>query len=339
MGRREPVLRMAVAGSGAMARYHVRRFNTIDRVIPVACYDRSRQRAREFAHETSLTSAYNDLDELLEAVRPDLLTVAAADSQHYELASKALKHGTPVFLEKPFTRETSEAEQLVDLQRSEQVPLTVNFSKINYPAIHGLLHAVRAGVIGTVRELELRYLQSWMLNTAWGEWWREPRWLWRISSSHGGGGALRDLGSHLVFLAITLAGDVTASDIRSGISVDRTRALSSGFSCDMNDSFAMELSFHNGAVATVTGSYATPGRTNCVHIRVAGTAGSAEVTAEKTKDLLAMRRGTTHRTVRYAKVYSTYDAFVNQLLAGAPWAAFEPSAASGLAVQRLLEGM
>lgn len=332
-------MRIAIAGSGAMARYHLTRFGSLGDVAFVACYDRSLAHARNLAAEFSVGAAYDDFTELLKETRPDAVSIAVADSQHYELTAEAIRHGVPVFLEKPFTVDILQAEHLVELQERYRVPVMVNFSKINYPAVLGIIRAVRAGLIGDLRELDLQYLQSWLVTTVWGEWWRDPRWLWRISSSHGGGGALRDLGSHLIYLACELGGDVAAVQVSTTGTADRTRARGSGFSCDMNDTFLLEMGFRSGAAARITGSYAAPGRVNTVLIRAIGTTGTLEVVAEKEKNVLTLDRSGLVRRFRFAKVWSTYDAFITGVREEQPWTEFAPSARTGLAVQCLLSGV
>ncbi|TVR73758.1 MAG: gfo/Idh/MocA family oxidoreductase [Spirochaetaceae bacterium] len=331
------LLRLAVAGTGAMARYHLVRFGSIAGVRPVSCYDRSGGRSRALAEEFSLRPC-DDIHALLEPGEIDAVSVAVADSQHHEIAAAAIEKGIPVFLEKPFTENIRQAEHLVELQARYGVPVMVNFSKINYPAIRGLMVAAGAGGLGRIREMELRYQQRWLGSTVWGEWWTNPRWLWRISSSHGGGGALRDLGSHLLFLALRLGGAPAGVTVESSIRGDRSTAAGSGYSCDMNDTFSMEITFAGGAVARLQGSYVDPRWTNRVYACVTGTEGSAEVSAEREKDVLFLRRGKGGRPLRFAKVYSTYDAFVEGLRSGLPWEDFQPSAGEGLAVQKLLEG-
>lgn len=337
VGDNRKELRLAVAGTGAMARYHLARFGTVGAVVPVACYDRSRERSRGLAREYSLR-AYHDTDSFLDDRAIDAVSVAVADLQHYELCAAAIRRGIPVFMEKPFTVDVPQAEELVNLQARHGVPVLVNFSKLNYPAIYALVVAAARGRLGTIREIELRYQQRWMTGTVWGEWWRNPRWLWRISSSHGGGGALRDLGSHLLFLALRLGGAVKEVQIQTSADADRSAAGASGYSCDMNDTFTMALNHSEGAVSHVHGSYADPHWTNHVYLRVTGTEGSAEVSAERDKNVLVLSRNGTVRTLRFAKVYSTYDAFVAAVLSGVSWETFQPSAAEGLAVQKVIAG-
>lgn len=336
-------IRLVVAGSGAMARYHLTRFSSIPGVSFVGCYDRYRKHAEALAREYSLPASDDEIGKLLDRCKPDGITIAVADSQHHEIASVAIRRGIPVFLEKPFTVDVVQAEHIVELQRRYRVPVMVNFSKLNYPAIWAIVQAATSGRLGALKELEFHYLQSWIISTVWGEWWRNPRWLWRISSSHGGGGALRDLGSHLVYLAIRIDGGIRSVRIDTEQRADRDLAAGSGYSCDMNDTFVMNLEFESGCRGTIRGSFAEPDCINRVYARVAGTEGTCIVAAEKDKDHMYLYRDTrAHsdpRVVRFKKVYSSYSSFITNLRARCGWESYEPSADSALAVQQLLSGI
>lgn len=334
-------IRLVVAGTGAMARYHVQRFMSFPGVTVVGCYDRCQQRANEFSQELGIRHATSDLASLLRNHAVDGVCAAVADSEHYHVAVTAIRHNTAVFLEKPFTTTVAEAQRIVTLQHDYQVPVVVNFSKLNYPAIWGMLHASDNGMAGTPAHLDLAYLQSWLITTIWGEWWHNPRWLWRISSSHGGGGALRDLGSHLVYLALRIGGPITSSDVTTERRADRTAASTSEFSCDLNDTFSIHLTHTNGLHTTVHGSYAEPGHANTVRASLIGNQRVlvADTDADQTGVEVTSRYTSppSSRSLHFKKVYSTYHAFLEGLRTSRPWDAFTPSTEQALRVQEILD--
>lgn len=336
----EPI-RLVVAGTGAMARYHVQRFMSFPGVTVVGCYDRCQQQALDFSRELGIRYATSDLASLLRNHPVDGVCAAVADSEHYRVTDTAIRHQTAVFLEKPFTTTVAEAQRLVALQHEYQVPVMVNFSKLNYPTIWGLLHASDNGMAGTPEHVDLAYLQSWLISTVWGEWWHNPRWLWRISSSHGGGGALRDLGSHLVYLALRIGGPITSSDVATQRRADRSAASASDFSCDLNDTFSIHLTHTNGLHTTVHGSYAEPGHANTVRASLIGNRCVllADTHADPTRVEVTNRYAAppAPRSLRFKKVYSTYHAFLEGLRTSRRWDAFTPSAEQALRVQEVLD--
>ncbi|MEX2443631.1 MAG: Gfo/Idh/MocA family oxidoreductase [Alkalispirochaeta sp.] len=334
-------LQFVIAGTGAMARYHVGRFSGFSGVRFVGCYDRSRQRAEEFSQEMGIPEAGADLPEILNRRRVDAVCAAVADPEHYHVVAGALDAGTPVFVEKPFTMTTREAESIVALQQERQVPITVNFSKINYPAILGLVYGADYGMVGAPEHLELSYLQSWLVSEVWGEWWNNPRWLWRISSSHGGGGALRDLGSHLVYLALRIGGEIVSFDVSTSCEASRRAAHRSGFSCDMNDTFVINAEHAGGLRTTIRGSYAASGHTNTVRARYVGSARTLVADTGVGSNSMAVHDLSSSsgrvRHLQFKKVYSTYHSFVDDLRRSRAWDTFSPSASCALDVQRVIE--
>jgi predicted dehydrogenase len=339
----EKPVTIAVAGTGAMARYHVQRFRAFPHVEVVGCYDRKADRAQAFAAEAGIAMAADTVEGLLDRSAPDGLTVASADAEQHYAVSAALERDIPLFVEKPFGTSSAEAAELAALQRERDVPVLVNFSKLNFPAIWGLVQLVETGGLGAPRSVELSYLQSWIVSTVWGRWWEEPRWLWRISSHKGGGGAARDLGSHLFYLLFRLGGAATLRSGRTEIRADRSAAAESGASCDLNDTFTAELALSSGATATVHASYAAPDYVNYLYARVVGERGEATVHAEKEKSTLELTRphGTAPRPVRFGKVFSTYDLFLSRLSADAehPADALDSSAEKTIHVHRIIEGL
>ncbi|MFW5693753.1 MAG: Gfo/Idh/MocA family protein [Alkalispirochaeta sp.] len=340
MEHRRP-LRFVIAGTGAMARYHVSRFSAFRDLQFVGCYDRCHQRAETFSREMGIPHAASDLDLLLGNGPVDAVCAAVADSEHHHIVTSALRHNTPVFVEKPFMMTLGEAESVVALQARHRVPIMVNFSKLNYPAILGLVCGADYGMAGAPRHLELSYLQSWIISTVWGEWWKNPRWLWRISSSHGGGGALRDLGSHLVYLALRIGGKITSYQVSTSKEAPRHAAAGSGFSCDMNDTFVIEAEHATGLRTTIRGSYAAPGHINTVRARYTGR--DQTLVADTGADSNTMTvsghgpSASAAHQLHFRKVYSTYHSFIDGLRRSQSWDTFAPSAASALAVQRVID--
>lgn len=324
-----------------MARYHVTRFTSFPGVTVVGCYDRSQRRAEEFSREMGIGHATSDLTALLRNVPVDAVCAAVADSEHYHVTATAIRHDTPVFLEKPFTTTVAEAHRIIELQHHHKVPLVINFSKLNYPNIWGMLRAIEYGRAGTPQHVNLAYLQSWLISTVWGEWWRNPRWLWRISSSHGGGGALRDLGSHLVYLALRIGGAASSCDLITEHRADRDAAYSSGFSCDLNDTFTIRLSHSSGLRTTIHGSYTEPGHINTVRAAVIGSQRVLVSDTQASQTTMAVHdRFKPHPSpgaLHFKKVYSTYHSFLEGLRASRRWDAFAPSATEALRVQEILD--
>ncbi len=71
----------------------------------------------------------NNVDEILEDENIELVIIATPNSIHYTLAKKALEKGKNVVLEKPFTVNTKEADELIKLAKNKNKLLTVHHNR------------------------------------------------------------------------------------------------------------------------------------------------------------------------------------------------------------------
>lgn len=191
--------RLAIAGFGRLARgYYAPALRELGRVRPVAVAD-PHPAARAAARAAFPgVRAYAHAEEMLEAEAPDALLVASPPSTHLPLWNLASGLGTAVFMEKPFLL-AHELGTFVPPDAGAP-PLMVDFNRRFWPTYRRLAERMRAGRIGEVARAELR-LEVNALR-------------WGGADSHrfapGEGGALHDLGSHLLDLAWMLFGRAPA---------------------------------------------------------------------------------------------------------------------------------
>ncbi|WP_225754563.1 Gfo/Idh/MocA family protein [Actinotalea sp. Marseille-Q4924] len=107
-----PSLRVAVVGTGGWGEQHARVF--ADRTDTVLCAvvgrDAGRTRARADAYGTT---PYTDLDTMLEAERPDLVTVCLPNEEHFGPTLQLVRHGVPLLVEKPLVFDLGQADTLL----------------------------------------------------------------------------------------------------------------------------------------------------------------------------------------------------------------------------------
>jgi len=108
-------IRIAVIGVGHLGKHHARIYSQMPGVELVGVVDADRERAETVAdrHDTRAFPHHEDLPEGLDAV-----SIAVPTTAHFELASRFLKRGVSVLVEKPMTATLSEAEELDRLASS-----------------------------------------------------------------------------------------------------------------------------------------------------------------------------------------------------------------------------
>jgi predicted dehydrogenase len=333
-------IRLAIIGTGGMAHAHAGRYSKMPGVRLVACADVQRERAEAFAARWNIPGIYTDYQALLDAESLDGVSIVASDRVHAPIALAALKSGVHVLCEKPLATTVPEARAMLAAARRSRRIHMVNFSYRDCSGLAGMAAALRAGRIGELRHVDARYLQSWLVSTAWGNWKESPGWLWRLSTKHGSAGVLGDLGSHLFDMLIWLCGDIASIDCRLQSFPKGVRGNRVGpYKLDANDSFAGTVQFRNGALGAVQSSRWTVGHNNSVYVAAYGTKGALRFDLDRdggSYEIITGRKAIHDRAwkvVPCKPVPSAYHRFVRALRTGRP---AEASFREGLRVQECL---
>jgi predicted dehydrogenase len=148
----------------------------------------------------------------------DAAVISVPHDLTFELAAMVLAAGKPVLVEKPLGTTASQAQALERLAGLVSLPSFVGYNYRFLPAVSGLVRAVRAGNLGTMRNLDLLVGHGGHPGSADS---------WKLDPVRAGGGVLLDPGVHLIDLLLTLAPDVVCTGIdatrgfwRTGIEED-----------------------------------------------------------------------------------------------------------------------
>ncbi len=120
------MIRFGVVGYGYWGPNIVRNLHTIDEAEVVAVCDKSPvalSRVRQLYPAVRLTS---DCRELVEADDIDAVAIITPVWTHFSLAKTALENGKHVFVEKPFTLTSEEAEELINLGERKNLRIMVD---------------------------------------------------------------------------------------------------------------------------------------------------------------------------------------------------------------------
>jgi predicted dehydrogenase len=94
-------VRVAIVGTGGIARVHAEALRPDPRAVLVAAADVDAGRLAAFAARHGVPATYGDLDELLRDARPDLVHICTPPHAHCEQAHRCLRAGVSVLVEKP----------------------------------------------------------------------------------------------------------------------------------------------------------------------------------------------------------------------------------------------
>ena len=116
------LLKIGVAGVGAIGKNHARICASLENATLAAIYDTDMQRAQEIAAQYG-TKAVDNLADFAAAI--DAATVAVSTVAHRHVAGYLLEHGKHVLVEKPISEHLDEALEMVQLASARDLILQV----------------------------------------------------------------------------------------------------------------------------------------------------------------------------------------------------------------------
>ena len=333
------MVKLAVVGTGGMARAHARSFQGIRGVRIVAACDVVPEKVAAFAEEFGIQRTFTDLKKMLAEADVDAVTNVTPDAAHAQVALAVIKAGKHILSEKPLATCYADAKKMADAARRKGVINMVNLSYRNSSAIHRAAKLVQQGAIGRVMHLEASYLQGWLGSKYWGDWRTSGGSLWRLSTAHGSKGVLGDLGVHIIDFASYPAGDIASVDCRLK-TFHKARGDRIGeYRLDANDSAVITVELAGGGIGTIHTTRWAVGQKNSLLLRLYGDRGGIIVDLDKSYGELQVCRGKDARTaewktVKCAPTPSIYQRFITSIRTGEN---DQPDFARGAAIQKVLD--
>lgn len=233
-------LRVAVVGSGSIAREHVRALAAHPEVEVAYVVGSEPGRTGAVAALAPGAVPTADLDGVLADRSVVAVDVANATREHARVVVAAGRAGKHVHVEKPAALSLADWDAMVEATegngRSLMVGQTVRFQ----PAVASLAAAVRDGAVGRPRLAHV----SWYTGYVWPGGWRG----WQLDRAASGGHPVHN-GSHCLDLAVWLMG-------RTPTRVFARSFPSYAAQMPVHDSFHLTVRFDDDSLALLEISYA-----------------------------------------------------------------------------------
>ena len=142
------MIRFGVLGYGYWGPNIVRNLQLLDEAEVVAICDNSPaalRRAKQLYPGVRLTS---DCDELVRSIDIDAIAIITPVWTHFKFAKAALCQGKHVFVEKPFTATSEEAEQLIGLAESRGLKIMVDHTFLFTGAVRKIRQMIDDDTLG-----------------------------------------------------------------------------------------------------------------------------------------------------------------------------------------------
>lgn len=153
------MIRIAVIGYGYWGPHIVRNFRSLDGCEVRLVCDKSSKALRRATQAFPNVRVTCDAREALCATDVDAVAVVTPVWTHFELAKAALENGKHVFVEKPFTSTTAQAEELIDLAAKKNLQIMVDHTFLFTGAVKKIRQLIDEGTLG-----KLYYYDSTRVN-------------------------------------------------------------------------------------------------------------------------------------------------------------------------------
>ena len=208
-------IRWGILGTGFIAGLQTQ--DLIDNGFTVqAVGSRAPESGRAFSEQFSIPTAHDSYEALVTDPAVDVVYVATPHTYHHAHALLALNAGKHVLVEKPFTINAREAQEIVELAESKGlVALEAMWSRF-LPHMRRLREIIHDGTLGEIRKIVASHNQNLPKDPAH-----------RLNDPALGGGALLDLGIYPVSFAFDVFGapaNIKASAAMTATGVDRQTA-------------------------------------------------------------------------------------------------------------------
>jgi len=163
----------------------------------MSLYSSDLNRAKYLANKFSVPFSFNNYDEFLKS-DIDCVYIASANVNHYEQVIKAAKAHKHIHCEKPMAMNYEQAKEMVEVCKANNVYLTVNYLHRFHPMVNKAKEIIEKDMLGKIVSVTANFNID-----------MPPNENFRFTKALSGGGALRDVGTHMIDLLRYFGGEIS----------------------------------------------------------------------------------------------------------------------------------
>ena len=168
------MLTIGVIGYGYWGPNVVRNFNSILGASVVSVCDLDQSALYKAKKNYAGMQITRDCNDIINSSDIDAVAIITPVSTHYDLAKKSLLNGKHIFIEKPFTANTAQAEELIELADRKNLVIMVDHTFLFTSAVKKIKQLIDDDVLG-----ELYYFDSIRVNL--GLFQRDVNVVWDLA--------------------------------------------------------------------------------------------------------------------------------------------------------------
>ena len=233
--------KIGLIGLGYIGKIHLRNCSKLESVELLAVSDVSKNALND-AKKAGVKQTYADYEHLLKNPEIEAVIIALPTHLHFESATKAAEAGKHILLEKPIAKNVAEAREIVAAAQKNSVKLMIGYPLRFNPQMINVKKKLGTCELGDV-------VTAYATNISTGPFMHRshgyapvPVPEWWFDKTLTGGGALIDLGSHMINLLRWFFGEITEIKCRLGYR----------FNMDFEDHAICLVKFESGTTATIS---------------------------------------------------------------------------------------
>lgn len=165
-----------------------------------AVFSHSAKRAKELYDKFGATGHFNNYDEFLSS-GINAVYIGSINSDHYEQAIRAAEAGINILCEKPLALSSKQATEIINACEKNNVLLAVNYVLRFCPPVIKAKEFLDLQMFGKLTSITMNFNID-----------IPPSNNFRFNKQQSGGGALRDLGTHMIDLMRFFGGEIESID-------------------------------------------------------------------------------------------------------------------------------
>ena len=276
-------IKVGLIGYGGIGRVHAMALRDIpflyglpaDMIQIVGVATTRPETAQKAAKEIGCDFWTADYRELLARPDIDFVDVTVPNHAHAEIVIAAAQAGKHIYCEKPLAMNVAEGQQMVAAVEQAGVKTQMTFNLRFFPALSRARQLIDAGFLGNLFSFRGRYYRASYIDP------NKPI-SWRQQKAIAGGGALFDLGSHVLDLLYMLLGEFGAVQATLETLI-KERPVAAGsaekVAVDVDDIALLQARLKSGTLGLVEISRMGTGFTNEVVIEIFGDKGAIRFNA------------------------------------------------------------
>jgi predicted dehydrogenase len=283
----KPEIGIGLIGSGFMGRCHANAFHAVAGLFELPAHPRCEiladvtdEIATSGANALGFVRATSNWRALIIDPAVDIVAITTPNVFHESMALAAIAAGKTVYCEKPLSITAASARKMTETAETAGVVTMVGFNFLRNPMVILARDLIASGDIGQVTGFRGRHAENYMC---------DPDSPHSFRTDLKGGGAVADIGSHIVSMARFLLGPIAETSAASKTIHKNRPTNASGKERApvlVDDMTHALLRFSSGVLGSIEANWVATGRTMDLSFEVTGTKGAIAFSQERMNELL-----------------------------------------------------